>query len=517
MELIKKNIHMNRQKCRGQMQVTLDNDLNVPDIKPDISSIITEQGDIKIQEIKVSNGRVLLKGYLIYHMMYIGTDNEYEIQHMNGQIDFEEYVNMNDVCSGDNVQVRWELEDLTTDIINSRKISVKAILSLTTSVEELVDEQVVTDVDNDGDVETLESSRVVTELCLSKKDTYRIKDEIRIPPGRETISEIIYQDVIAEGVETRLLTDQLNIRGELKIFTLYKGAEENRINSYETNISFQGNLDCNGCSENMISRITVNIQDKDIQVRADEDGEDRILDIEVVLGLDMKVYEEQEINMLADMYSTKVNIEPVYKDAVIDNLIIKNNCKVRITDRITIDSGNAPVMQICNAVGNVRIDNKKIVPGGIEVEGIIEVGIIYYTEGDGCPISSYKGAVPFVQMVEAKGIDENCTYELDAVTDMINVMVIEDTVIEVKAVVSLDVIVFERCELPVIVDWQITDRDMNTINNMPGITGYVVKDNDTLWNIAKEFKVTMDEITEMNGLEDGGVNKGEKLIIVKKI
>lgn len=517
MELIKKNIHMNRQKCRGDMQITLDNDLNVPDIKPDISSIITEQGDVKIQEIKVSNGRVLLKGYLIYHMMYVGTDNEYEIQHMNGQIDFEEYINMSEVCAGDNVQVRWELEDLTTDIINSRKINVKAILSLTTSVEELVDEQVVTDVDDDGDVETLDSSRIVTELCLSKKDTYRIKDEIRIPAGRETIGEIIYQDVIPEGIETRLLTDQLSIRGELRIFTLYTGAEENRVNSYETNISFQGTLDCNGCSENMISHIAVSIQDRDIQVRADEDGEDRILDVEVVLGLDMKVYEEQEINMLADMYSTKVNIEPVYKDAVIDNLIIKNNCKVRIADRITIESGRAPVMQICNAVGNVNIDNRKIVPGGIEVEGIVEVAIIYYTEGDGCPISSYKGVVPFTQMVEAKGIDENCTYELDATTNMINVMVIEDTVIEVKAVVDLDVIVFERCELPAIVDWQITERDMNAVNDMPGITAYVVKDGDTLWNIAKEFGVTMEEIRQMNNLDEGEVGKGQKLIIVKKI
>lgn len=517
MELIKRNIHMNRQKCRGQVQVTLDNDINVPDVKPDIKKIITEQGDIKIQDVKTSNGRVLLKGQLIYHILYIDMDGDSEVQSMNGQVEFEEYVNMNDVCNGDNVQVRWDLEDLSIDIINSRKISIKAILNIMTEVTDIEDEQVAVDVSHDGDVYTLESDSVFTELCMSRKDTYRIKDEANLPQGRETIGEVVYQEVIPEGIETRLLTDQLSIRGELRIITLYIGVEEKRLNAYEVNVPFQGTVDCNGCNENMISRVHVTLQDKDIQVRPDEDGEDRIIDIEAVLGLDIKVYREQEIGVLSDVYSTKVNILPEYKNVCIDNLIIKNNCKARIADKLTIDAGNPPVMQISSASGNVRIDEKRIVPGGIEVEGIVEIHIMYFTEGDECPIGSYKGAVPFTQVVEAKGIHEDCTFELDAMTDMMSVMVIDSMVMEVKVVVGLDVIVFEHSELPAIVDWQITERDMDALSNMPGITGYVVREGETLWNIAKEFQVTPGGLMDMNGLENEQVHAGDKLLIVKCI
>ena len=515
MELIKKNIHMNRQKCRGQVQITLDNDINVPDVKPDVKKIITKQGDIKIQDTKVNNGRVLLKGLLIYHILYMGADSQYEVQSMNGQIEFEEYINMNDVCSSDTIQVKWDIEDLTVDIINSRKISIKAILNIITGVEDIEDEQVAVDVAHDGDVQILESNNIVTELCMSRKDTYRIKDETNLPQGRDTIGEIVYQEVIPEGIETRLLTDKLSIRGELRIITLYIGAGEKRLNAYEVNVPFQGNIDCNGCSEEMISRIEITIQDKDIQIRPDEDGEDRIIDIEVVLGLDIKVYREQEVSLLCDMYSTKVNIEPVYREVNIDNLIIKNNCKVRIADRLTIENGNPPVMQISSASASVRIDEERIVPDGIEVEGIIEVHILYFTEEDDCPIGSYKGAVPFTQLIEAKGIHENCTFELDAMTDMINVMVIDSMVMEVKAAISLDVIVFEHIKLPAIVDWQISERDMELLSNMPGITGYVVRDGDSLWSISKEFQVTKGEMMEMNDLENEQIQSGDKLIIVK--
>ena len=88
-------------------------------------------------------------------------------------------------------------------------------------------------------------------------------------------------------------------------------------------------------------------------------------------------------------------------------------------------------------------------------------------------------------------------------------------VMEVKAAISLDVIVFEHIKLPAIVDWQISERDMELLSNMPGITGYVVRDGDSLWSISKEFQVTKGEMMEMNDLENEQIQSGDKLIIVK--
>lgn len=517
MELIKRNIHMNRQKCKSCLQLTLDNDLNVPDIKPDIERIIREQGEIKLQEVKTVNGRVLLKGNLNFHILYIDADNEYQVQHMDGQIAFDEVVNMNEACAGDNVQVKWELEDLSSDIINSRKISVKAILKLMVSADEVMDEEAAVGISEADRVEQLNVAKMVTELALSKKDIYRIKDEVRIPSGRDSIREILYQDVIPEEMEMRLLQDQLSIRGDMRIFILYTGVEDDRINAFETNISFSGTVDCNGCDENMISQVGINIQDKDIQIKADEDGEDRVLDIEIVAGLDIKVYKEEEVNLLGDMYSTVADITPVCKDAYFDNLIMKNNSKARINDRLSIESGQPAILQICNATGVVRVDEEKIVPGGIEVEGVVEVKLLYFTEGEGSPIGSYKGVIPFTQLVEAKGISETSIYELNTAAEQVNVMVIDGREMEVKAVIGIDAIVFDRFSQPIITDFEIADKDMDALQDIPGMTGYVVQRNDNLWNIAKQFSTTMDIIREMNGITTDDIETGQKLLLIKQV
>lgn len=63
MELIKKDIHMNRIKCKSTTQMTIDNDINVPDVKPDISRIIRVNGEVKIQDIRTVNCKGNAEGH----------------------------------------------------------------------------------------------------------------------------------------------------------------------------------------------------------------------------------------------------------------------------------------------------------------------------------------------------------------------------------------------------------------------------------------------------------------------
>ena len=142
MELIKKNIHMNRIKCQSDLQLTLDDDYNVLDVKPDIERIIKEQGEIRMQDIAPMNGKLLAKGALEFNILYMGQHSGQMLHNMKGVLPFEEMVNMDEACEGDSVRVKWELEDMTVSTINSRKINVKAIVSLQFIAESIYDEEV---------------------------------------------------------------------------------------------------------------------------------------------------------------------------------------------------------------------------------------------------------------------------------------------------------------------------------------------------------------------------------------
>ena len=130
MEILKKRLRTNQYKGRALTQITLDDDFNVPDVRPDIDKIIEETGDLKISEVHVMDGKVGIRGKLEFGVLYVSNYDQRPIHHMDGAIDFEETVNMDQVAEGDEVKVDWDMEDLRTSLINSRKLSVRSIISL---------------------------------------------------------------------------------------------------------------------------------------------------------------------------------------------------------------------------------------------------------------------------------------------------------------------------------------------------------------------------------------------------
>ena len=82
MELITKRVHTMRTKCEAVSQVTFDEDLNVPDVKPDVGRMIQKKGEIQIDEMQVSDGHVFFNGALLVALMYVsGTKDPKSARH----------------------------------------------------------------------------------------------------------------------------------------------------------------------------------------------------------------------------------------------------------------------------------------------------------------------------------------------------------------------------------------------------------------------------------------------------
>ncbi len=518
MDLIKKNIHMNKLKCKSTLQLTLDDDFNVPDVKPDIDQIITGQGEIKVNDIKAMNGKLLVKGALDFNALYLSDGDQRPIHNISGTIPFDEVINMDTNCSDDEPIVKWELEDLSTGLINSRKLSVRSIVRLYVAVEELYDEETAVMVEDSEDVQYINKKIEVTNVAINKKDTFRIKDEITLPTNKGNISNLLYKDVSLSNVEVRLLEDKFTLKGELPVFVLYTTEDEdNPVEYFETEIPFSGTVECNGCTEDMIEDITFSIVSKSLELKPDSDGEMRVIDLEVILDLGIKVYETCEPEILCDIYSPMKEITPIIRNADYENLVIKNNSKYRIADRIRVSNDQPGILQICHASGDIKLDDVNAVGTELQVEGVIEVNILYITEDDARPMNSIKGIIPFTQVIELKGMKPGSNYEVKPCIDQLSVMMLDSEEIEVKATINLNTIVFDVITEAIITDVIVNTLDVEKLQAMPGIIGYVVKRDDTLWNIAKKYYTTVDNIMAVNELENDSIKEGDKLVILKKV
>ena len=87
--------------------------------------------------------------------------------------------------------------------------------------------------------------------------------------------------------------------------------------------------------------------------------------------------------------------------------------------------------------------------------------------------------------------------------------------VEIKAVIGLDLLAFEQEQIDNITDMREEALDMEQLQKRPGLVGYIAKDGDSLWSIAKENHTTVEDILRDNHRTH--LRRGEKILIVKKV
>ena len=77
MQLNKIKLHSCTTFASAQSQITLDDDYNVPDYRPDIVKVLKEKGELQFDEVKAAAGAAWLKGRLVFKVLYRSDqDNE---------------------------------------------------------------------------------------------------------------------------------------------------------------------------------------------------------------------------------------------------------------------------------------------------------------------------------------------------------------------------------------------------------------------------------------------------------
>lgn len=516
MELRKESVQMLQIKSRAASQVTFDTDYNVPDAKPDVGRLIQNKGDVSMDEVRLSEGKAFISGNLNVDILYVGEENQ-KVSSLGAKLPFDETLNLEGIASGDKMCLKWEIEDLSVHMIHSRKLNIKAIVTFYAVVDEMAGIQLPVEISEEGISVKRKKVRLMS-LMVHKKDTMRIKDEVTLVSNKPNIEQLLWYTIDVRGMDLRPEDNVVKARGELSVFVLYSGEdEENPLQWAEYVLPFNTEVECTGCMGEMIPNIGFSVMHQSIEVKPDSDGEERVMSVDTVLELDMKLYREEEHDLILDVYSPLKGCIPQGKEMCLESLLVRNDSKCRVSDRIELKESQGKILQICHSQGRVKVEKTKIVENGIQADGIVFMKILYITGNDEMPFYSVDGMIPFSHIIEANGINEDSIFFLQADLEQLSTSMIDSNEIEVKAVISLNVLVLQ-CENRMIIS-KVEERplDMEKIQAMPGITVYVVKNGDSMWDIAKRFYTTVEEICELNELEEDRVVPGMPLLLVKKV
>nr|WP_294493221.1 SPOCS domain-containing protein [uncultured Mediterraneibacter sp.] len=514
MELIRKPIHYTQEGKSIFDQFYLDEDYNVPDQREDVQRIISGNAWLRAEDIRPVENYVKVTGKVHFKILYMTASGDPRPAALEGQVPFEEMV----YAQSDGNEaffMRNSRIEFTPSVVHSRKLGLKFMAEIEIGRECIRDEELTEDVQSDVPVYLKTSKMNLLKLSVSKKDTYRIKEEITLPGTKESIGQMVLADVSVRKLDIRMGQDEILLRGELLLFCMYLSAGE-KADWLEQSVPFEGRILCDGAAEHMYYHIQHSLEDTLTDLRLDEDGEMRIIGIEATLSLRMNLFEEEETMILTDLYSLEQKCTFETRETSLEELLMQNQSKCKVSERISLPELKEDVLQILHSRGCIQVESEEHQPEGIRIEGILHLSFLYLRGDDSEPYGSWQGMIPFSYLIEYPDMPEDVISSLAYHVEQLAVTLAGSETVEVKAVLSFDVFLRKLIPVQIITNVNTEPLDMEAIAEQPGIVGHIVQEGEDLWQLAKKYMTTVQGIMEINGLNDENISQGDKLLIFKE-
>lgn len=535
MELMKKSIYTDKIKAKAMLQIPLEEDINVSDSRPDVGRLVFTRGRVKIDEIKTGMNKIWVKGKLLFQVLYEAEGKESGMAGMEGEVPFMEEIYMERVESQDRVICESMLEDMRVNMINSRKLSIQAVISLTPRVEELVETKVCTGIadvrvqtEKNGissiEGEQLEYRRKqqeYLETIVCKRDLLRIHEESRVGSALPAVGSLLWKSIEVTQVDFKPLEEKLAVSGEMTLFLVYTDEMSGKINWFETAIPFSGNVECQSCRESMIADVSYDVGHEEIIVREDADGEARMIGVELALELEMKLLCKEETQVIADVYGVSCEVETITQKNIMRKLQQDMYVEEKFIHNTRLEEAQPRPLQLCHSDARLEIEDCSLGEDEILWKGTIQVRTLYLSDEDGGGFHVLEDSVPFqltrqvlgMQRQEKEVMDQR--YTLKPQLTKLHASLKDGNQIEWRGVIQIHMPLYDINQEDMLEEIEIGELDSQKLEKLPGFAVYFVKKGDTLWQIGKKYYVSVEKIKEMNQLTSDEIKPGDKLLIVK--
>ena len=473
---------INKKTASNTKIIEVNGDVIVPDIKPDIVNIINANANSYIYKEEVSTGRVRVDGNIDTYIVYLADNGEN--RSIQTTLNFVETIEDNTINESCFSKQKICLENIEAKVLNERKISIKASLKIKSDVYEC------------GEVEKLKETLDIKSIVGSNKVKTSIKEDISVDNSFE-VAEILKTDIEIANFENKISYNKVLAKADANVKIIFL-AEDGRIGVTSSQIPVMSFIDIEKITDSNICNVEYTIRNMLFKVNSKEMHS---IAVQVDFEVSCEAFETKTIDVIQDMYGIKNSIDFTRKDVEV---------QINSSDKSEISTINERIL--VEDIINIHDVNCKTKVVNVSKSGMFynyecELNLDFYYEADNRNGLNVKNVVlPFMVKFEGENVDiefqitkkqftvssENVDCEVEILskqsnTNMKKVSIIED--VETK---------------------EMTDE------NEYKMVMYFVKPEDTIWNIAKKFKVSMGDILKLNELENPDkLNIGDRLYIMR--
>lgn len=509
MEIIKDVLKVEELKGCEEIESLVEGEHYLNQGAPDVEKILWADGKVEILNTKIIQDKILVNGLVRFKIAYKTNEEELNIHLLETSEEFREEIEIIGITEDMSVEIKSKLDYIEGEMVDDRKVSLRGLVRLKGIVEQINLVEIIKEIEEVPGLQVLKENIRYNNMKDRVESYGFIKEAFEISEDEPSIEEILKMEIVAHERELSISQDRVIISGVSKISIIYYG--EDKINSIVKEIPFTHFVEVPEIDENYKCQVNVEVVEGEYELRENLEGDIKIVDLEIKVKVLVKVYSLEEKEIIVDAYSTEKELEIEREDIV----IIENVEDLVNKEPVSKDLSSEAIKEIYTIEGDAHVLNTQYIEDKIIIEGLVDLNL-YYLKGEIEEIATMKEEIPFRSYLTIGELENEPIINADIMLESID-YTLEEGRLKINGNVKNHITVDKETKIKILTNIEETDRLIDKTNR-PSITIYMVQKGDKLWNIAKRYNTTMEEIIVTNDITSPStLMQGEKIIIEKKI
>ena len=478
-------ISIYRKKLSKKKEIELRQDVIIPDTKQDIVTVLDGNFFCYFSKIETIEGRIKVNGNIDSYITYISSNEE--TVGLQSNLYFDDMIENKIITENMHLKYKLEIKKQEIKIVNERKISMALTVQILYEVYGVDEIELWNDVSSLEDIQVASQKVNLYSLIGINSNLASLKEEIKVD-GNDSIAEILRIETNIVNKEVKISYHKILTKADLQVRILYL-TKEGRVGKAEDKFPIMSFIVLENVKEENVCSTDYQIRNMLLNTNG---GDENSITIQMEYEIICQAFENREQEIVSDVYSLKYRTEMISKEIAIGMENPENEKeKIDINEKVNLEDE----ARVIDVLGKCRMIKNS--------EGEIELKI-YYESNHHSGLNIKTITLPVVH----KKLDDQSDLILSQIEFEFHAPVLTiqgNMMIEERNVQEQVIHVVQKVEQQELLEEQ-----------EYGMIVYSIKKNDTLWDIAKRFRVKQESIIHSNELEEPyQLNSGEKIYIIR--
>lgn len=498
----------------ANVKAVVDTDIIVPDTKPDVLSILQVNAMSSINEKFIQKDKICVSGNIDYTILYSGGDDTIEVKNINYRTPFTQQIEAEGIEEDMFNYVISNVSHVEFKIQNSRKINIKSVVSFDTGIADMISAPSVSSVITDIKIPMKKETVKSLNMSVCKENRFCVTDELKFPGIPGEINEILKNDIRLVSKEIKSMNNKIVVKGSVVTDTLY--SVEGDMYHMENETPFTEVIDADGLNPEMHTEVKYSIHNTECEL-CTRDAEN-YMSFSATIDVLVKAFQENSHEIISDAYCPDYEMDIIRTNYKICNVEDTVSESFNLSEQVSLSEGMPGIVKVYNLTINPVLEESVSNSTNAVISGYLDTRLLYLSDSQNLPVYSLTKKIPFSLNINNRHISPQTRLEADITDEHSGYILKSDRDVEVRVTLKASGKIISEKAVDIISDISINSESPLKKQEQPGIVIYFADENEPLWDVAKRYNTTCEEIAQVNDIdEDTLLKKRQRLLIPKRL